>query len=82
MTEIDIVILNWNGLHHLERFIPSLIRHSPPDKAGIIVADNGSTDGSVEWLEEKHQDNIRIIKLKKNFGFAGGYNRAIAGLKG
>ena len=48
-----VVILNWNGLHHLQHYLPSVVKSTPD--ADIVVADNGSTDGSVEWLRESPQ---------------------------
>ncbi len=77
MAEIDIVILNWNGLHFLKQYLPSVIRHTSEEEAGIVVADNGSTDGSLEWLESNYKSRIRTIALDHNYGFAGGYNRAL-----
>lgn len=73
-----IVILNWNGRCWLERFLATVIRHS--EGAEIILADNHSTDGSVEWLENRHPE-IRRIVLPANLGFAGGYNAALAEVK-
>lgn len=88
---VAVVILNWNGRHFLEKFIPILLERtrvcihgsasggagSFTDAASLFVADNGSTDGSLEWLEGRypHQE-IHIIKFDRNYGFTGGYNRA------
>lgn len=72
-----VVILNWNGRNFLEKFLPSLIEHTP--SADIVVADNCSTDSSLELLERDFP-SVTIIKLAENFGFAGGYNRALEGL--
>ncbi|MEX1188141.1 MAG: glycosyltransferase family 2 protein [Bacteroidia bacterium] len=69
-----IVILNWNGKHLLEQFLPKVILHS--SGARIIVADNNSSDGSVAWLVENHPE-IEIIANPKNNGYAGGYNEAL-----
>ncbi|WP_028898295.1 glycosyltransferase family 2 protein [Prevotella sp. HUN102] len=69
-----IVILNWNGRHMLEKYLPTVIQHSP--EADVIVADNASTDNSISWLRENHP-SVRIIQLDKNYGFAGGYNKAL-----
>jgi glycosyltransferase involved in cell wall biosynthesis len=49
LPKVAIVILNWNGKHFLERFLQLLINRTPEEYAQIIVADNGSTDGSVEY---------------------------------
>lgn len=69
-----VVILNWNGRNFLEKFLPSLIAHT--QNADIVVADNSSTDSSVSLLEQNFP-SITVIKLSENFGFAGGYNRAL-----
>lgn len=71
-----IVILNWNGKHMLERFLPSVTDCCPSD-AEVIIADNGSTDDSIAFLKE-HYPNLRLILLDRNYGFAEGYNRAIS----
>jgi GT2 family glycosyltransferase len=75
MSKIAIVILNFNGLRHLEQFLPSVIAHSA--QAEIIVADNASTDESVNWLKANHPQ-IKLILLNQNFGFCEGYNRAMS----
>ncbi|MFA7034502.1 MAG: glycosyltransferase family 2 protein, partial [Bacteroidales bacterium] len=70
-----VVILNWNGKKFLETYLPSLTQNTDRENAFIVVADNGSTDGSVEWMEVNYPD-IRVIEFDKNWGFTGGYNRA------
>jgi GT2 family glycosyltransferase len=72
-----VIILNWNGKHLLERFLPSVIRHTPPGLARVIVADNHSTDGSLDLLARDFPD-VERLPLDDNYGFAGGYNRAIS----
>lgn len=72
--KVAIVILNWNGQRMLEEYLPSVVKYSPG--AEIIVADNASTDNSIAWMKEVYPD-IRIIQLSENYGFAGGYNRAL-----
>ncbi len=74
-----VVILNWNGKKMLERFLPSVTAHTQGD-AEVIIADNGSTDDSISFLQE-HYPQLRIIKLDKNYGFAGGYNLALEQVK-
>lgn len=69
-----IVILNWNGESMLARFLPSVIAHS--GEASVVVADNGSTDGSVGLLEQSFP-TVRLIRLDHNYGFAEGYNQAL-----
>lgn len=75
MYKIAIVILNWNGREFLERFLPGVVRHSSSPGVKIIVADNGSSDDSVEFIRNKFK-KVEIIELDKNYGFAGGYNKA------
>ena len=74
-----VVILNWNGLLHLQRYLPSVVATTP--NADIVVADNGSTDGSLAWLREA-MPSVQTIALDKNYGFAEGYNRALRKLSG
>ncbi len=74
-----VVILNWNGERILPRFLPSVVAGTPPE-IEIVVADNGSTDGSVELLKRDFP-TVRLVLLERNFGFAEGYNRAIAALE-
>lgn len=74
-----VVILNWNGLQHLQHYLPRVLATTP--EADIVVADNGSTDGSVAWLKAE-MPNVKIVLLDKNYGFAEGYNRALAQLQG
>ena len=75
MKQTAVVILNWNGRQHLEQFLPSVVEHTSK-KVRIIVADNGSTDDSIEFLTQNYP-SIEIIALDKNYGFAEGYNRAL-----
>ena len=72
--DISVVILNWNGSAMLQRFLPSVIRYS--EEAEIIVADNGSTDHSIDILREKFP-SVRILQFRENYGVAEGDNRAI-----
>lgn len=76
MKDIAVVILNWNGKKWLEKFMPSVVEHSSADLAEIIVVDNASTDDSVSFLSQEYPD-IRQICFEHNYGFTGGYNRAI-----
>jgi len=75
MTEVAVVILNYNGRNFLRQFLPSVIAYSA--QAKIIVADNASTDDSIELLEKEFSQVVEIIKLDGNYGFSGGYNRAL-----
>ncbi|MDE7388265.1 MAG: glycosyltransferase family 2 protein [Muribaculaceae bacterium] len=74
MNKVAVVILNWNGLNLLKEYLPRVLDNTDPDVADVIVADNGSTDASVEYL---HWLGVQTIEFKENYGFAGGYNRAI-----
>ena len=69
-----VVILNWNGRAMLERFMPSVVANTA---AEVVVADNGSTDDSVAFLQQ-HYPQVRLVLLDRNYGFAEGYNRALA----
>ena len=71
-----VVILNWNGLPMLQAYLPTLVARTQDPGAYIVVADNGSTDGSVDWLQANWPD-IRTLRFDKNYGFTGGYNRAL-----
>lgn len=79
MARLSVVILNWNGRRHLERYLPSVVAHTEGD-AEVVVADNGSTDDSLQWLRLNYPD-VRVIRLDRNYGFAGGYNRALREVK-
>jgi GT2 family glycosyltransferase len=74
-VKVAVVILNWNGEEFLKKFLPSVVEHCP-DYARIHIADNGSSDNSVNYLNSNHKD-ISLIKLDKNYGFTGGYNKAL-----
>lgn len=76
MKKILIAILNWNGKKFLEQFLPAIIEYSP--EADILIIDNHSSDGSLEYLKN-HHPYIRVKKLDKNYGFTGGYNKGLAG---
>ena len=71
---VAIAILNWNGKHWLEKFLPNVVEFS--NEAQIYIIDNASTDDSVCFVE-KYFPTVKIIKNKKNTGFAGGYNEGL-----
>ena len=73
---IAVIILNWNGSEMLRRFLPSVVSYSEVDGAVVYVADNGSTDDSVEMVCREFP-TVHLILLEENYGFAEGYNRAI-----
>ncbi|WP_374540450.1 glycosyltransferase family 2 protein [Flavobacterium sp.] len=74
LKKIAVVILNWNGAGLLRQFLPAVIKYSP--EAEIYVADNASTDESVEVVKNEFP-SIKIIKNKGNYGYAKGYNEAL-----
>jgi len=81
--DVAIVILNWNGEKMLRRYLPDVVRTAQEfggvdsgDCAFVVVADNGSTDGSLQYIEQ-HFPQVRIIAFDRNWGFTGGYNRAL-----
>jgi len=71
---IAVVILNWNGVQLLEKFLPSVIAYSP--EATVYVADNASTDTSVAFVKANFP-SVKIVINKDNYGFAKGYNEAL-----
>ena len=75
MMRTAVVILNWNGRSHLERFLGSVTAHTAAPTR-IIVADNSSTDSSMEFLAECYPQ-VERLQLDRNYGYAGGYNRAL-----
>ncbi len=74
---VAVVILNWNGIDLLRRFLPSVVAFS--DGANIYVVDNASTDGSVEMIQNEFS-KINIIRNAGNFGYAKGYNEGLKNL--
>lgn len=72
--KVAIVILNYNGMHFLGKFLPSVIQHSKGHR--IVVADNASTDDSVSFLKKRFPE-VEVQLMDQNAGFAGGYNEAL-----
>ena len=72
-----VVILNWNGEKFLNQFLPVLLRNTQLPGVDIYVADNASTDNSLSLIEEQFP-TVKTVVLDKNYGFAGGYNKALA----
>ncbi len=75
ISSVAVVILNYNGRNFLEQFLPSVVEFS--GNAEIIVADNASTDGSLDFLRTNYSQ-IRLIEMKENRWFCGGYNLALS----
>ena len=80
MTKVAVVILNWNGKKFLEQFLGKLIDSCPAEWSEVIIADNDSTDDSMSFLAQNYP-NIKTIQFDKNYGFTGGYNRALQQIK-
>lgn len=76
VKRVAIIILNWNGEKLLREFLPSVVKNTNADLGRVVVVDNHSTDGSWICLEQEFPDVERVL-FEENFGFAGGYNRAI-----
>lgn len=74
---VDVIILNWNGRRLLEEFLPSVVANSDPAISRIVVADNGSDDDSVAFVRANFPD-IAVWEFDRNYGFAEGYNKALA----
>jgi GT2 family glycosyltransferase len=79
LAKVSIVIINYNGRKYLEKFLPSILAGTYADME-LIVADNASTDDSMIFLRE-HYPSVRLIELKRNHGYAGGYNEALKEVK-
>lgn len=69
--KLAIAILNWNGLQHLQTFLPSVVEHSGAH--GVFVIDNASSDGSVAWVRQSYP-SVTIVQNAENGGFCRGYN--------
>ncbi|MDX1937534.1 MAG: glycosyltransferase family 2 protein [Flavihumibacter sp.] len=72
---VAIVILNWNGRHYLQQFLPSVL-NTAYSNYKVVVADNASTDDSIQYLQQ-HYPLVEIIRLPENYGFSIGYNKAL-----
>ena len=80
-TSASVVIPNWNGKDLIEKYLPSVIAALSGNPANeIIVVDNGSTDGSVDFVEKTFAE-VRILALPTNLGFGGGSNAGFRAAK-
>ncbi|HEV7621931.1 MAG TPA: glycosyltransferase family 2 protein [Flavisolibacter sp.] len=79
LPSVAIVILNWNGKQFLEKFLPYVFNTDYANYK-VVVADNASTDDSVAFLQHSYRQ-VELIILPENYGFAGGYNKALAHVK-
>ena len=71
----SVIILNWNGEDWLRKFLPAVVSNTIGEGIEVVVADNGSTDNSLQVLSQF--PTVRVIRFDKNYGFAEGYNLAI-----
>jgi GT2 family glycosyltransferase len=79
---VSVIILNYNGLRFIRRCLDAVLQTDYPDLE-IILADNGSTDGSLDWMEGHYRDpRLRSVRLSENWGYAGGNNRAAGAAQG
>ncbi len=76
MKEVAVIILNWNGAELLREYLPSVVEFTPQGIADVIVADNGSSDDSLEVLKDEFP-GVKVLAFDRNYGFAEGYNKAI-----
>ena len=74
--KVAIVILNWNGKKYLEKFLPSVLKHLTLPSVKVIIADNNSSDDSVEFVKTKYPE-VQLILFDRNHGFARGYALAL-----
>ena len=82
LPSVSIVVVNLNGRHHFEQLFRSLRAVDyPADLLEIVVVDNGSVDGSVQWLDRNAPD-ARTIQCRQNHGFAGGINVGVEACQG
>lgn len=79
MDKLAIIILNYNGKSFLEKFLPDVLKYN--EGFPVYVVDNASTDQSVSYLDANFKNEVRCIRLEKNYGFCGGYNRAADAIK-
>lgn len=79
-AKVAVVILNWNGAEMLRQFLPSVVCNSAGVEIDVYVADNASTDNSLDILANEFPA-VRTIVLEKNYGFADGYNKALKEVK-
>lgn len=76
MKKLAVIILNWNGIKLLKELLPKVSATTVSDNVDLIVADNGSTDGSCAWVRAHHPE-VKLLEFPENYGFSGGYNRAL-----
>ncbi len=80
MIKTAVVILNWNGISFLKKFLSKVVEDSSNNETAVYVIDNNSTDESIPYIKDNHPQ-VKLIELEQNFGFAGGYNKGLAQIK-
>jgi GT2 family glycosyltransferase len=76
LKKVVVAILSWNGRHHLETCLAALaVQRDPGVEWEILILDNGSTDGTADWLRKAAPPRVRLIRSDVNLGFCGGNNR-------
>jgi GT2 family glycosyltransferase len=78
---ISVAILNWNGINHLQTYLPSVMATDYPNFE-VVIIDNASTDHSKKWVIETYGDSVKWIQLEKNTGYAGGYYHGLKHVTG
>jgi GT2 family glycosyltransferase len=78
---VSVIVVNWNGREHLELCLGSLVRQTRRD-IEVIVVDNGSSDGSIAFMQTRFRDAVRIVAIGENRGYAGGLNAGIRAARG
>ena len=76
MVKVAVIILNWNGEKLLQKFLPSVVEYTPSALGKVVVVDNASEDCSVEVVKQGFP-SVELVCYDRNYGFAGGYNRAV-----
>jgi GT2 family glycosyltransferase len=79
MSSVAVVLLNWNGLKHLQEYLPQVI-NATGNLADVVVVDNCSTDESLSWIRQNFPQ-VECIENDKNYGFTGGYNKGLEKVK-
>lgn len=77
VRKVTVAVLSWNGRHHLETCLPALEAQLDPGvESEVLLLDNGSHDGTVEWVR-RHHPEVRLISSPVNLGFCAGNNRVV-----
>ncbi|MEE8524730.1 MAG: glycosyltransferase family 2 protein, partial [Thermoanaerobaculia bacterium] len=82
VRKVSVLILSWNGRRHLEECLPALREQQPPGcEWETLVLDNGSADGTSDWVREAHPE-VRLLESPANLGFCAGNNHLVAEARG